>query len=900
MPLTLGTRLGSYEVTAKLGAGGMGEVYRATDTRLKREVAVKVLPAALAADPERLGRLQREAEVLASLNHPNVATIYGLEDADHTKALVIELVDGDDLSQRIAQGPIPLDEALPIARQIAEALEAAHEQGIVHRDLKPANVKVKADGTVKVLDFGLAKVLEPAGAATSSASMSPTLTTPAMSQAGMILGTAAYMSPEQARGRAVDKRADIWAFGCVFYEMLTGARAFAGEDVTDVLAAVVRSEPAWDALPEAVSPTLRVFLRRCLHKDPKQRVADIRDVRLALEGAFESGSPTAESTVVVRRAVWRRALPVAVALVAGALLAWGLMMRPVSRPPANVERFVVTPPGADPFQFRGPIQNVAISPDGTRIVYVARADGAEHLDVRTVGQLEGSRLFSGPLVANPVISRDGSWIGFATTADSTWKRVSILGGPALTLFPTDGAPRGASWGPDDTIIFAHANTGLFEGAVGGGDPRVLTTPDVGRGETGHAWPEVLPGGGAVLFTVEHDAGVEGMELAVLDLVTMERKVLLAGGRHARYVATGHLVYGAEGTLRAVPFDLDRLLVTGDPVPVLDGVTFDDAGVEQFSLSADGSLVYAAGGGSPSQARTLVWVDRQGREEPVPAPPRTFMYPRLSPDGTKVALDIRDQDDDIWVWDVTRATLTRLTFDPGMDRAPVWSPDGLRIAFSSQRGGIEGLFWQAADGTGAVERLWESTNTQFPTSFSPDGTRLVFTEIKPLGSGRNIAVLDLADGRETTPLVQTTFTERNGEISPDGRWLAYESEESGQLEIYVRTFPDVDAGRWQVSTGGGIQPLWARSGEELFYLALDGALMRVAVEGEMTFRADTPARLFQGFAPSAGSLYRTYDVSPDGQRFLMIKEGTPGDGGAAPSLILVRNWVEELKRLVPTH
>ena len=901
MALQPGTRLGPYEVTAQIGVGGMGEVYRATDTKLKREVAVKVLPAALAADPERLARFQREAEVLASLNHPNIAAIYGLEEADKTKALVMELVEGPTLADRIAQGAIPIDEALPIAKQIAEALEAAHEQGIIHRDLKPANVKVRPDGTVKVLDFGLAKALEPAGTS-PGLSQSPTITSPAMTQQGVILGTAAYMSPEQARGKTVDKRADVWAFGCVLFEMLTGRRAFAGAEVSDVLASVLAREPDWTLLPPGLSSVLSTFIKRCLDKNAKQRVPDIAAMRLALEGAFETAvSPTVESAVVVEPAVWRRALPVAVALVVGGLAMWAVM-RPAPQPPAPVERFVATTPATAPFapSLR---QSLAISPDGTRIVYRASTDGTNHLYVRPVGQLEGYRLFSTPAnVSTPAISPDGAWVLFRTAQDNTWRKVSILGGPPLTLFPTPAGTntRGASWGPDETIIFAHIGTGLFRGPTGGGgEPTVLTTPDAERGETSHSWPEVLPGGEAVLFTIDRGPGVEGKELAVLDLATMEQKVLLPGGSHAQYAATGHLVYGAEGTLRAVPFDLARLEVTGDPVPLLEGVMTASNGLVQFSLSANGSLLYAAGDSQGAVSRSLVWVDRQGQEEAIPAPARTYAYLRLSPDGTKVALDIRDQENDIWVWDLTRTTLTRLTFDSGLDRTPVWTPDGQRIAFSSQRDGAADLFWQAADGTGTVERLSESsTNFQYPTSFSPDGTRLVFAD-----TPRDIAVLALADERQTTSLLQTTFSERNGELSPDGRWLAYQSDESGQQEIYVRPFPDIDTGRWQVSTGGGSRPLWARSGEELFYLAPDGAVMRVAVKGAATFRADTPTRLFQGpyFAPATGRIFRTYDVSPDAQRFLMIKEGGGAeDTSAAPSLIVVQNWTEELKRLVPVN
>ena len=487
MGLVPGSRLGSYEIAAQIGEGGMGEVYRATDTKLKRDVAVKVLPSALAADPERLARFQREAEVLASLNHPNIAAIHGLEESEGTKALVMELVEGPTLADRIGQGAIPVDEALPIAKQIAEALEAAHEQGIIHRDLKPANVKVRPDGTVKVLDFGLAKALEPTSAMSPGMSQAPTITTPAMTQAGMILGTAAYMSPEQAKGRTVDKRSDVWAFGAVLYEMLTGRRAYDAEDVSETLASVLAGEPDWALLPVGMPPVLGTYIRRCLHKDPKQRIRDIGDVSLALDGVFEmAGSQAVESVAATQPAVWRRTLPwVAGALLGGlviGLAVWGIM-RPASLGPAPVERFVVTTPATDPFVPSVEQRDLAISPDGTHIFYRATADGTTHLYVRPVDQLEGYSLFSTPTaVSTPTVSPDGAWVVFATQGDGTWKKVSILGGPPLTLFPAAGAPRGASWGLDNTIVVAHLGTGLFRGPAGGGEREVLTTPDAERGK----------------------------------------------------------------------------------------------------------------------------------------------------------------------------------------------------------------------------------------------------------------------------------------------------------------------------------------------------------------------------------------------------------------------------------
>ena len=638
-----GARLGPYEIAAQIGEGGMGEVYRATDTKLKRDVAVKVLPLALASDPERLARFQREAEVLASLNHPNIAQIHGLEDADGVKALVMELVEGPTLADRIVQGAIPVDEALPIAKQMAEALEAAHEQGIIHRDLKPANIKVRPDGTVKVLDFGLAKALEPTGAMSPGMSQAPTITTPAMTQAGMILGTAAYMSPEQARGKPVDKRADIWAFGAVLYEMLTGKRAFEEEEISDVFVAVLSKEPDWTALtPHA---TVSFVLHRCLEKDPRRRLRDIGEARLALEGAFETGAPqVTESMATPQPAAWQRALMPATALIIGGVVAGAAVWLVTSPAAPTLVRTEVTTSGDAALRIDGIQRNLAITRDGSRIVY----RGQGQLLVRALDQLEPTALTGLDDVRGPFVSPDGEWVGFIDRL--SLKKVAITGGPPVTLTEMGGGLRGASWGEDGTIIYGtnQPGTGLQRVSAAGGDPAVLTTPDAERGESRHFWPEILPGGVGVLFTVIHGTETESMELAVLDLVTMEHRILLAGGSQAQYAATGHLVYGAEGTLRAVPFDLAQLEVTGDPVPVLEGVMTAPTSAVEFSLSANGSLLYVAGDSEGTVSRTLVWVDRQGREEPLAAPPRSYVNPRLSPDGTRVVLDVRDQEDDIWI------------------------------------------------------------------------------------------------------------------------------------------------------------------------------------------------------------------------------------------------------------
>ena len=883
--------------------GAWEQVYQATDTKLNRQVALKILPEAFATDPDRLARFQREAQVLASLNHPNIAQIHGIEEADGTRALVLELVEGPTLADRIAQGAIPVDEALPIAKQIAEALEAAHEQGVIHRDLKPANVKVRADGTVKVLDFGLAKALDPTP--TGDPSQSPTVTgTVGGTREGIILGTAAYMSPEQARGKTLDRRTDIWSFGCVLYEMFTGQAAFLGETLSDTIAKVLDHEPDWQALPTQTPVLVRRLLRRCLDKDPKDRLRDIGDARVELREAVTGPltGDVAAVPVAPQPAGWRQALPwvvgIVLALITGVAV-WTLTPRP-ARPPA---RFMVGTPATEPFTPARSRQDLAVSRDGRHIVYRSVVDGVVGLYVRPVDRLDGTRLFVAPQpgldVSTPVISPDGARVAFMSQADETWKSVSILGGSPLTLFPNPIGtfPRGASWGADNTIIFAHASTGLWRGPAGGGEPEVLTTPDAAQGETAHRWPEILPGGEAVLFTIVKRTGIENQEIAVLDLVTGEQEVLIPGGSSPRYAPTGHIVYGVDTTLQAVPFDLDRLEVTGNPVPVLEGVMISGGSV-QFSFSADGALVYGTGEALGVAAlRTLVWVDRDGREEPLTAEPRAYLYPRISPDGTKVALAMRDQELDIWIWDLTRETLTRLTFDPAQDIYPVWTPDGQRVAFSSARAGSFNLFWTAADGTGAVERLTEAPNNQFARAFSPDGTRLVFHEAHP-DTARDLRVLLLDGERRSEPLLANEFDEQNPELSPDGRWLAYQSDASGQEEIYVRPFPTVDEGRWQISTRGGTRPLWAPDGRELFYLAPGGDVMAVPIQTEPTLTAGNGAVLVEGPAVVPTAPGRLYDMAPDGQRFLMIKEGVATESGTPPQIILVQNWFEELKRLVP--
>jgi serine/threonine-protein kinase len=884
----------------------MGEVYRARDTTLNRDVAIKVLLPAVANDPDRLARFSREAQLLASLNHPNIAHIYGLDrreardGQDATAFIVMELVDGDELAQRIARGPIPLDEALAIATQIADALEAAHEQGIVHRDLKPANIKIRPDGTVKVLDFGLAKTIAPTSSSSANAMNSPTMSMHA-TEAGIILGTAAYMSPEQAAGRAVDKRSDLWAFGVVLLEMLTGQPVFTGETVSHVLASVLKSDPDWTALPAHTPTPIRRLLRRCLEKDRKRRLDSAGAARLEIDEALAPGDDVRNMGVTTPRAVWRRALPWSVVGVLATALALVLLRWAPWRAAASphVTRTTVATSGPAALTINGIDRDLALSPDGRHVVYVG--NGGTQLFVRALDALEPVAIASGADLRAPFVSPDGQWIGFVESAN-TLKKIAITGGPSITLAELEGGSRGATWAPDDAIIFAtnDVTMGLQRVPAAGGTPEVLTRPDHAQGEADHLWPEIVPGGRAVLFTIpSQTGGLDEAQLAVRDLRTGQHKVLMRGGTHAHYVASGHLVYVAGGTLRAIPFDLNRLETHGTAVPVLPRLATTDNGAGDFAVGTDGTLVYADAPGSlAARARTLVWVDRTGKEEPIAAPPRAYLHPRLSPDGTRIALYSSDRGNDLWIWDLRRATLTRLTLDSGQDQSPVWTPNG-RIIFSSNHGGQNHLWWQAADGTGTAERLTTSSNSQSPTGITPDGTAVVFNELVPT-RGSDLLQLALDGTHRVTPLLQTKFDERNGIVSPDGRWLAYSSNSSGSLEIYVRPYPDVGGGQWQISTAGGRMPLWARSGRELFYVGVGGAVFRVAVDASgAMWNAGTPTKLFEGRYFSGGGSGRTYDVSPDGQRFLMIK-APGGDGGAAVALVVVQHWDEELKRLVPTR
>ena len=918
MSLSPGTRLGAYEVADKIGAGGMGEVYRARDTKLDRDVALKVLPDLFANDPERLGRFQREAKVLASLNHPNIGSIYGLEESDGAQALVLELIEGPTLADRIAQGPIPVDEALPIARQIAEALEAAHEQGIIHRDLKPANIKVKPDGSVKVLDFGLAKAFQP-DASETSASLSPTLSlTAAATQMGMVIGTAAYMSPEQARGKAVDKRADVWAFGCVLFEMLTGRRVFDATEVSDVLALVLVKDADLTSVPTDVPPSVRSLLSRCLTKEPKDRLRDIGEARFALRDAGKAPAASEATVAPVPKTdapvptssplqFWQRPVSI-LGLVVVAVLGTGLAVWSLTRPeavPANVMRFVIPEADTSPFAFSGLYRNLAITADGTQVIYQTRApDGGRQLRLRPIDQFVGAPLRGAEHGVGPFVSPDGEWVGFLDGL-GTLRKVSIVGGPPVTLIESPDVVVGASWGADDQIIVGRLNGGLFRVPGGGGEPEFLTTLDTDQGEAGHLWPAVIPGRRAVLFvTTMSAAPLTNPQLAVLALDTGDVTRLGIDGVSPRYVSTGHLIYGVmDGTVRAVPFDVDSLEVTGSPVPLLEDVMVKISGAVNFGVSDQGALVYV-GGASLSNERTLALVGRDGDVEPLEVPPAEYLSPHVSPDGGTLVVQTGEQEGGVlWIYDLSGDTqIQQLTFE-GNSQRPVWTPDGQRITFSSDRDGTMSLYEVASDGSGVPERLTTAEEGTFhwPGSWSPDGQTLLFN-VQTAGNW-DIWTLS-ASGRETQSLHATPDTSYFGaELAPNGEWFAYGlGPIAAAADVYVEPFPPTGERR-RISQNGALWPLWTPDGSRLFYRlpraeqAVTLRLVDVTMDPEFAF-TNEQTHPIEGFFVTL--FQRDYDMMPDGERLVMVFPADRTDGGPTPrgQINVVLNWFEELKERVP--
>ena len=880
----IGRTLLHFKITARLGEGGMGEVYRAEDTRLGRDVAIKVLPEAFTEDPERLARFEREAMLLASLNHPHIAVIHGLEEADGTSFIVMELVDGETVESQVARGALPIDVALDICRQVADAVAAAHEQGIVHRDLKPSNVMVSRQGGVKVLDFGLAKALKPivaSGDLTEATTESQGLTS-----ASAILGTLPYMSPEQVRGEDVDKRTDIWSFGCLLFEALTGNRAFARDTGADTVSAIVEQEPDWAALPSTTPHGIRTLLTRCLKKDAQRRLRDIGDARIEIE---EELSGTASTNLALeslpgterrlRSWIWVLAVIAGLSAVVAVL---SLLRTPSLSPDPPKRLAIVLPPGEqlDTRQFPS---SIAISPDGSYLAYVSRdSKNRARLHLRAFDEF-GARAIPGTEGATgPFFSPDGQWLGFFASAKM--QKVPVTGGAVTTISSVPKLSAGASWLADDTIVFASFGSGLQQVSTGGGAPIELTSPNPENGELGHAWPQVLPGGRDVLFTV---AQADRFDLAVLSLETKEWRTVVNGPSWGRVLPSGQLIYLQQGEVWAKPFDFARNEPTGSPVSVLEDAFTSDLGVPYVAVSDSGTLVYATDARAAAEGM-LMLVDREGNAIPVLEKEDWYSAPRFSPEGERVAVGILA---DIWVIDTARGTQTRLTHS-GENIRPIWSPDGTRIAFASDRSGTLDLYWAAADAGGEPELLYESEYPQWPVSWSPDGQTLLFCELNPR-TGGDIGALPVGDRRlegprVPAPILATWPDTPQASVSPDGRWLAYVSDESDSGEVYVQPL-DGEGEKRMISTEGGEEPLWSWDGQELFYRN-GRRMMVVAVQTDPTFDAGVPRLLFEG--PYALG----YDVSKDGQRFLMV-ERPEAELAPIARLNVVLDWFGELESSV---
>ena len=888
MSLAPGTRIGPYEVISMVGAGGMGQVFRARDTRLKRDVALKVLPDSVANDSERLARFTREAQTLASLNHPNIAHTHGLEESGGVSALVMELVEGEDLSQRIARGPLPIDDALPIARQIAEALEAAHEQGIVHRDLKPANIKVRADGAVKVLDFGLAKAVSHPETSPNPSGLLPTITSPAlMTHAGIILGTAAYMSPEQARGKAVDKRADIWAFGAVLFEMFSGTRAFPGEDLGETLAAVVKSEPDWNRLPAGIPAPIRTLLRRCLRKDPRQRLADAGAARIEIDDAMAepaAGQPV-QASASRRSTVFVAALG-AVAIAGAAALAGARIGETRTAEVRPVVARLAMPLTAGTELSDG--SSVVISPDGLLVAYVAIRGGITELYTRRLDGPEPRAVAGTRGAAGPFFSPDGQWLGFV--ADGKLKKVSTSGGVVVTLADAPSSAVAATWGPDDTIVFPSPK-GLARVPAAGGDPHLL---HVSQPETANGLrrPEFLPGGKTLLVasTVPGATTTRDISIELLTLDTGQRKTLIQGSGYAHYVPTGHLIFLVDGVLKAAPLDLEKQELVGTPVDLVGGVRQQQySGSGAFSCSQSGTCVYIAG--STASSRTVTMVDRTGAAQALPFPAKSYTNPRFSPRGDRVAVWVEQLRCDIEVMDLARGTVTRLTSE-GDNHYPIWTPDGQRITYLGQRTreSARMIVSRPANGSGAEEAV-----SATPSKYSPS-VPLAWSSRGVLAFADQGSIWVMPHASEPQAFAPSPFDETAPAFSPDGRWLAYVSDESGRYDVYVRPFPGPGE-KYKVSTAGGMEPVWSRNSRELFYRNGDQVL---AVQAGTTpeFSASRPRVLFTGpFARARTADRIAYDVSPDGEHFVMLNSGE--EDRAVTQISVLLNWFEELKARVPS-
>jgi eukaryotic-like serine/threonine-protein kinase len=896
LSISIGSHLGSHEITALLGKGGMGEVYRARDLKLKRDVAIKILPDEFSLDPARVSRFQREAEVLASLNHPNIAAIYDLEVAGETRFLVLELVEGETLAERIQRGRIPFEESLEIGKHICEALEAAHEKGVVHRDLKPANVKITSDGRVKVLDFGLAKAIERTPAS-GTLSNSPTLTIGA-TQAGVILGTAAYMSPEQAKGFEVDARSDTFSFGSVFFEMLTGQQAFPGDTVAEVLASVLVREPDFSLLPPNLNPRIHELLQRCIQKNPKRRWQAAGDLRAELEtiAAAPRLTPATAQPLAKPRLLWKLALPLLITAIVfatiGNFATWNLKRTA----PSKVVRF----PVEIGQYYQAGRSAVAISPDGTRLVYAA----INGLFMRAMNDTElrpipGS---SNLQPSHPFFSPDGQWVGFYSTQDSTFKKIAVTGGAALTICKTE-ASSAASW-TGDQIVFSNPSKGIMRVSSDGGEPEVLVSlkpPEAG------AMPQILDNGRLLLFTLFSEArtGTEDKgQIVVQSLGTGERKIVLRGGSAARYAPTGHLLYVVAGTLLAIPFDLKTLQVRGQRVSIIEDVrrATDLGATAEYSFSDDGSLVYILGTLTrPASSSTLAFADRNGKAQSLPLPPQPYYHPRVSPDGKQIVYGTDDGTEAIvWIYDLNAGGAPRrLTFE-GRNTSPIWSPDGQRITFESDRAGDRAIFLQPANG-GAAERLTKAEPgvEHRPEAWTPDGKTLAFL-VSQAGTG-DIWTLTMDGERKSKPLVERPGSnERYTAFSPNGRWFAYVSTEVGNMmEVFVQPFPPTRA-KYQISTEASLTPAWSPDGKQLFYgQQTTDRIVAVDINTAPTFSFGKPVPLPIERAAVIGSYPgRNFDITPDGKQFLVVMPTASATDSSSRQINVVLNWFSELQQRVP--
>ena len=895
MSLAPGTRIGPYEVIDVIGAGGMGEVYLAHDAKLQRRVALKILPEMFAADAERLARFEREARMLAALNHPFIAGIYGFEESNGFHALALEFVDGDTLADRIAVGPIPIDESLFIAKQIVEALEAAHEQGIIHRDLKPANIKITAEGVVKVLDFGLAKLADaPPTSAGSSASYSPTVTSPAlMTQAGMLLGTAAYMAPEQAKGRPADKRSDIWAFGCVLYEMVSGGRPFDGEEITDTLAAVLRTEPDWNTLPPRLPAAIRTVIDGCLKKSPRERIGDISAVRFLLN----QPPPQSDASAAKPDSPWRLWQAVGYVLlgmaIAGAAVSILLTRRPSS--PVQVVRFAV--PLSPGEQFTTLARRIVdISPSGERIVYCAGGK----LYIRSMPDLEPRPVAGAEKAIAAVFSPDSQSLAFF--ADGAIKTISVSGGVPVTVYRTGSAPTSLAW--DETgILFPLVGTGIVRISPQDGKPEVLVRLD---GTEGLPYsPQLLPDGETMLFTLLNaDASRFGMErwegsrLVLYSLTTGKSETIIESGSDGRYVPTGHIVYVQGTTIFARPFDASRRRVVGTPIPVIDTVLTPTA---QFAISQSGSLVYVNG---PRGAgyRQLSVFDRKGAAEALKTPPGVYFFPRVSPDGNQLAFESTDgKESFVAIYDLMGTSAARRLTYGSNNRFPIWSRDGKHVVYQSDRLGDRSLFWQPVNG-GIAEQLTKAGQgtSHMPEAWSPTEDLLLFNVADK--SKTALWMLSLSN-RKPMPFddVTSTFIPTDAAFSPDGQWVAYQAGENGtggEGDLFVKPFPP-NSVKYQIARGAG-RPLWSRDGKELFYVPSPGRFVAVSVTTQPTFTFTDPVELPRGFGVSGPLTGRMFDITKEGRILGLASPASSESQSTDLSQIrVVLNWTEELKQRVPT-